>query len=335
MQADIPRVSVILPFKNADTTLPEAIHSVLSQNENLELILIDNNPTPSRLAIEQAKGNKHIHLIHEPTPGIVPALNRGIAISRAKYLARMDADDIMLPHRLKLQADFLDAHHETKLVSGLVEYGGDVQLQKGYFEYVEQINRIRTPEHMYWYRFIESPVAHPSVMFRKNLTERKPLYAEGPFPEDYELWLHVLQEHPLSFAKLNQLVVRWNDSEHRLSRRHPAYSEEAFSNVRLKYLADWLINKRANRKPILIIGGGKKAKVKIQKLQNLGVNIVAISDLVPRNISGLTFTPWDVLSPKLNYFAVSLVSNRNAWQLIESELVNRGFVWESDFILAH
>jgi hypothetical protein len=42
-----------------------------------------------------------------------------------------------------------------------------------------------------------------------------------------------------------------------------------------------------------------------------------------------------VLSPKLNYFAVSLVSNRNAWQLIESELVNRGFVWESDFILAH
>ena len=329
------RVSVVLPFFNAEKTLKKAVDSVLGQSECCELILVDNNPHSSELALLLAHKNSQISLIHEPRSGIVNALNTGVAAVTCPYIARMDADDIMLPNRLKLQADFLDKHSHIKLVSGLVEFGGDLTNQKGYFEYVQQINSLRSTEDMYYYRFIESPVAHPSVMFRKDITLRSPLYLAGPYPEDYELWLHVMQEHPFSFAKIDHPVLRWNDSEHRLSRRHSAYSEEAFSNVRLKYLADWLINKCAYKKPILVIGGGKKAKQKIRKLQNLGVNIIAISDLVPRTISGLNFIHWDALCPNLNYFLVSLVSNRNAWKLIESELVNRGFVRGTDFILAN
>ncbi|MFN5318640.1 MAG: glycosyltransferase family 2 protein [Bacteroidia bacterium] len=329
------RVSVVLPFINADKMLPQAVNSVLEQSESCELILVDNNTHPSDLALLLAQKYAQINLVQEPQTGIVNALNAGIAASSCPYIARMDADDVMLPHRLKLQADFLDEHPDIKLVSGLVEYGGDSQMQKGYFEYVEQINSIRTPEHMYWYRFIESPVAHPSVMFRKNMTSRVPPYLEGSFPEDYELWLHVLNEHPYSFAKLDVPILRWNDAPQRLSRQHPAYSDDAFSRIRLAYLANWLLQKCRITKPILIIGGGKKAKLKIRQLQELGLTIDAFSDLMPRKIDGITFIPWYEVVPKRGFYLISLVSNRHAWKLIESELLNRGFVRETDFILAN
>jgi glycosyltransferase involved in cell wall biosynthesis len=328
------RVSVVLPFFNADYTLQRAVDSVLEQSEPCELILVDNNPSPSEVARSLAHNSNQINLIHEPRKGIVNALNAGIEAASCDYIARMDADDIMLPNRLKLQADYLDAHPHIKLVSGMVEYAGNIDDARGYAEYVDQINSIQSTEHIFRYRFIEAPVAHPSVMFRKSITDRVPVYREGPFPEDYELWLHVLQEHPYSFAKLPVPVLRWFDSAQRLSRHHASYSEEAFSRIRLNYLAEWLIKQGNHQRPILIVGGGKKAKQKIKYLLDCGVTMSAFSDLKPRKIEGLTFIPWTEVSPQLGYYLVSLVSNRHAWKIIENELVARCFNPETDFILA-
>jgi hypothetical protein len=60
---------------------------------------------------------------------------------------------------------------------------------EGYALFVEWQNRLISHEEHFLSRFIESPLAHPSVMFRKNLIEKFGFYHTGTLPEDYELWL--------------------------------------------------------------------------------------------------------------------------------------------------
>lgn len=59
-------------------------------------------------------------------------------------------------------------------------------------------------------RFVESPVAHPSVMFRRDLLAQHGGYAAGDFAEDYELWLRWM-DAGVRFGKVNAELLVWND----------------------------------------------------------------------------------------------------------------------------
>lgn len=327
------KISVLIPFRNADHVLKRAVNSVLRQDISFELVLVENQDQRSALAKQLADEYPQIKLVHEPQAGIVHALNTGLKHCSGKYIARMDADDEMLPERLRKQAEFLDANQSIQLVSGSVLYGSDSITAIGYANYVEQINSIRTTEEIRKYRFIESPVAHPSVMFRRSAIDREPLYSAGNFPEDYELWLHWLEKNPEGFAKIGDDVLVWYDSEHRLSRNHQAYNEEAFTHLRLQYLIRYLRSNHSD-KPILIAGAGKKAKRKIRILLAAGLNIKAITDLCRRKLDNLDFIDWHDLPPPGKFFIVSLVSNRGSWKEIEAHLHAVNYRNEIDFILS-
>ena len=101
------------------------------------------------------------------------------------YIARMDADDICRPERLALQADFLDREPGIGLVGGRVEYLGDAKKNEGLAHFVRWSNSLIAARDISLYRFVESPLIHPSVMFRRALPERFGPYRDGPFPEDY------------------------------------------------------------------------------------------------------------------------------------------------------
>ena len=105
-------------------------------------------------------------------------------------------------------------------------------------------NGLLTHEEIALARFVESPLAHPSVMFRRSLVERWGGYAEGAFPEDYELWLRWL-DAGVRMEKLADPLLIWNDSPTRLSRRDPRYAAEAFYRVKARYLARWLAPQHA------------------------------------------------------------------------------------------
>lgn len=327
------KISVILPFRNADQVLQRAVDSVLAQDVACELVLVENQHQGSALASRIAREHRQVKLINEPRIGIVQALNTGLKHCSGEYIARMDSDDEMLPGRLRLQAEYLDANPQIVLVSGNVVYRGDWMTACGYSSYVDQINSIQSTEDIRKYRFIESPVAHPSVMFRKAAIDRDPLYREGDFPEDYELWLHWLEQYPDGFAKIPDAVLIWHDSEQRLSRNHVAYREDAFMHTRLEYLVRYL-NKHHSHKAILIAGVGKKAKKKIRIMQAAGLTIHAITDLRQRKLDDLPFFAWDNLPEPGAYFLVSLVSNRGSWREIEAHLRKRNYRNEIDFILS-
>ncbi len=191
-----PKISVILPVWNAGDTLEPAIKSILGQTEeDFELVIVDDgsDDASDNIIARHAAADGRVRPVFIPHSGIVTALNIGLSQARGRYIARMDADDLSHPSRLEKQASYLDRNPDTGLVSCLVEHLGDHKEKAGYAHYVDWINSLTSHEEIYLNRFVESPLAHPSVMIRRELIDTHGSYRDGSFPEDYELWLRWLQ----------------------------------------------------------------------------------------------------------------------------------------------
>jgi hypothetical protein len=327
-------ISVLLPYRNADHVIHRALISIAVQLENHELILVENQVESSDVVEQFIAQHPHLTIkkIKELRPGIVFALNTGIEHCTGEFIARMDADDEMLANRLKLQSEYLINHASIDLVSGMVEYAGDAEKNEGFSLYVKQINAIKSSDEISTLRFLESPFAHPSVMFRKSAFDGGDLYRNGAFPEDYELWLRWMHEGK-QMAKIEQSVVRWHDHEDRLSRTDSRCTKAAFSELKMLYLSKWLQSNLATERQVWVAGIGKLAKPMIQQLINYNIQVTAITDLKPRSFLNLPFIPWENLPEPGDQFIVSLVSNRGSWKLIQESLEARGYKMMQDFIL--
>src|SRR5688500_15808321 len=114
-----PAVSCVMTVFNTERYLREAVESILAQTlADFEFIIIDDGSTDASPQIlrEYAARDSRIRLVSRPNTGIVKAANEGIGMARAKYLARMDSDDVSLPHRFATQVKYLDEHPDCVLV---------------------------------------------------------------------------------------------------------------------------------------------------------------------------------------------------------------------------
>jgi glycosyltransferase involved in cell wall biosynthesis len=332
----MPKVSFLVPFLNPGDALFRCIDSMLSQEGPLfEIVLVDNGSTDG--TYEQVSERYRIHhlirLAHEPQPGIAHALNTGLKYCSGTYIARMDADDVCLPGRIALQSQLLDDEPEIGLVSGLVQHQGPTT-NEGMAYYVETINSITEQDAIRKHRFVESPLAHPSVMFRKSLIDQFGNYSTNAVPEDYELWLRWM-DAGVKMKKVNQQVIVWNDSPERLSRTHANYSREAFEEVRVHYLTRWLRAHVRPDKPVFIWGGGKYSKRKCELLESNGIRIHGFIDVVEK--AGPTNKPtihYTKIPPAGTMFILSSVSNRGKHEEIRSHLLALGYSEEVDFIVS-
>lgn len=178
-----PIVSVIMPVYNGELFLSEAIDSVLGQTfDSFELIIIDDGSTDRTQEVVMSYKDPRIkYLLNDRNRRIVYSLNRGLDCAKGKYIARMDADDICFPARLERQVDYMEQHPDVGLcATGVVAFGGFERLWK-YPESHEEISC-----HLFFY----CCMAHPTVMFRKDLFVSKNLRYSTDMKEaeDYELW---------------------------------------------------------------------------------------------------------------------------------------------------
>ena len=108
---DPPLLTIGLPFYNNGNTLQKAIRSVILQSfQNWELIMINDgsNDNSCDIALEMAKTDLRIKLIDDKkNRGLAFRLNQIIDLAKGQYIARMDADDMMLPEKLNIQIDTL------------------------------------------------------------------------------------------------------------------------------------------------------------------------------------------------------------------------------------
>ncbi len=325
-------VSVVLPFRNAETTLAKAIQSILDQTfTNFELILVDNDSSDRSNEIARSFADSRIRLLIESKVGVVHAANRGMEESKGKLIARMDADDWSFPDRLEHQVSFLNENPDLGLVSGLID--SMKQPTEGFQKYLNWVNHVRQPKEIYLNQFVEYPIVNPSVMFRRELFEQHGGYTSGEFPEDYEYFLRLIKAG-VKMQKVDQAVLQWNDLPSRLTRTSSNYSEQAFNSVKSQYLADWLRIHNSHHPEIWVWGAGKQARQKSQELQNHGVMIKGYIDVSDKEQSGdLPVVHFDEIH-KPDRFIVSYVSNWGAREEIRTYLSKLDWEEGSHFILA-
>lgn len=332
----------IVPYCVTDT-----LDSLLSQTfTDFEIVAVDDGSTDNTLAILQAYAEKdaRVRPISVPHGGIVQALNAGLGHVRGEYIARMDADDICHPDRLALQVAYLNAHPETGLVASCVNFGGDPEAASGFMHYINWANSLLDHQALALARFRESPLVHPSVMFRHTLVDLYGPYAEGPFPEDYELWLRYF-DAGVRMHKLPQALLTWNDPPQRLTRTHGNYSHDAFAVLRARYLAKHLQQTATHQqsapsqpRELYILGAGRMSRRRARHLLDYGISITAWIDIDPNKVGniveGLPVLSLDQLPPPTTAIAIAFLAHHGAADELVRVLSSRGYVQGVDFILA-
>ena len=112
-------ISIIMPVKNGEKYLPQALDGILAQNMNTEILLIDDASTDNTKEIGQKYGC--IVLTHEKTKGPVVCKNTGLRAAKGEYIMFHDGDDIMCKNTLSLLYEYLETHHETDMVMAKVQ----------------------------------------------------------------------------------------------------------------------------------------------------------------------------------------------------------------------
>jgi hypothetical protein len=232
--------------------------------------------------------------------------------------------------------EFLESQPHLGLVSCRVRHGGDEKAQAGYAAHVNWINSLLSPDEMAWRRFVESPVAHPTVLFWRDLLARHGGYASGDFPEDYELWLRWM-DAGVRFGKVDAELLTWNDPPARLSRRDARYRTETFYRTKNLYLARWLKRELEPAREIWLWGAGRITRRRFRSLETGGISIRGFIDVDPKKIGrlpdGRVVVDPHHLPPGKQVFILAAVSARGARELIAAELNRVGRTEGADYLL--
>lgn len=212
-----PRLSVLMSVYNGDNYLEESIDSILSQTfEDYEFIIIDDGSTDSTSSIlsSYAKKDMRIKVItNQHNIGLIPSLNKGLYIASSNLIARMDADDIAIPERLKIQVDFMQEHPDVVVCGGFTTY-----LENSTKGDIHSISH----EGIVAECFFHCPFAHPTVIMRKDkILELTDGYDPNDlYAEDYGLWSRLVISKKARFANINKSLLKY--------RTHP-------NNPRIEY----------------------------------------------------------------------------------------------------
>lgn len=329
------RICVLLPFHDAERTLDSAVRSIVHQSyPDWQLLLIDNASADGsgEVAAAWTRRDARIRLLREPRLGIAQALNTGLGQADAPFIARMDADDLAHPDRFDKQVAYLEAHPGIGVVGTRTRFSSTVQKSSGMRWFVDWQNRILNPHEHYVKRFVDAPLAHPTVMFRSELLSLSGGYSTDPLPEDHELWLRWM-DAGVRFAKLPEQLLTWNDHIGRLSRTHPNYAVDAFFATKARWMARWMRRSLGDR-PVIIAGTSALCRGRARMLQAEGISISAFTDVRRRQVAGYGFIAHDELPATGEAFIISFISQRGTGDRIAGFLASRGLVEGRDFILA-
>lgn len=220
-----PTVSVLLSVYNGASTVPRAIESLLQQTwKDFECIVIDDGSSDtSRTIIETyaQQDERIVPIIDATNQGLTRRLNQGIRLARGRYIARQDADDASLPHRLASQVAFLEKHPHV----GLLGTAARIMDAQGH-PVGECLINPRTHTEQCWRLIVANPFFHTSIMVRRQLIIDNPYDESMRYGQDFELWGRLLKQ--TQGANLTETLVLLGRDDHRISVRH---AEQQFAQV--------------------------------------------------------------------------------------------------------
>lgn len=218
-----PLISVVMPVRDGEVFLEEAIASIRAQTlRDLEILVVDDGSRDGTMAIlrRHAAEDPRLRIVAQPPSGIAVALNRGIGEATAPLIARMDADDIAKPHRLATQLEALNRHPAVAALGSA-------------YEVIDPSGRIRrrvqlptSPSEISKLLETSNCIAHPTVVMRREAVTAVGGYRQAFLKcEDYDLWLRLdekaellnLEESLLLYREHSGQETWWNVEQRILS----------------------------------------------------------------------------------------------------------------------
>jgi hypothetical protein len=202
---NVPMVSVVMSVFNGMPFLQEAVDSILRQSfRDLEFIIINDGSIDESTSILDCyqRSDPRVRVLHQVNRGLIQSLNRGCALAKGKYIARMDADDIALDDRLLLQVEWMEKHQDIGVLGGSVEWIDSMGKSLGIHTRPGENDLIRlalAEGSAFW---------HPTVLIRRetflSVGGYRPVVIDA---EDYDLWLRIADRFDL--ANLQAVVLKY------------------------------------------------------------------------------------------------------------------------------
>lgn len=215
-----PSITVLMAVYNGAEHLAEAIQSVLDQTyRDFEFLIVNDASTDdtARILADFSGQDSRIRVLeNSENIGLTKSLNRGLAEARGTYVARMDADDISLPHRFAVQKKFLDEHPGIACVGS----GSHIIDEHGISHGTKQLPT--DPVLVRFYLMLKNSIIHPSVMFRTATIRECGGYNETiRFAQDYDLWSRLVSRghsiantpEPLIYYRLHHHSITQGDTK--------------------------------------------------------------------------------------------------------------------------
>jgi glycosyltransferase involved in cell wall biosynthesis len=277
-----PRVSILLPVFDAARTLPACLASIARQSESrFECLVLDDGSGDASpdLARAFAARDARFRVLSAEHRGLVATLQRGVAECRAALVARMDADDWMHRDRLAIQCAALDDDPRMAAVGSHARCFPRRSLGGGQRAYEEWLHSIDSPRRVFEERFVECPVAHPTLVIRRDALLRTG-YRDAGWPEDYDLLLRLLEDGG-RVGVVPRRLLGWRHAPGRLSRRSATYTPERFTACKAHYLAKGFL---ARHPQYLLWGYGGTGRTLARALRGHGRTPERIVELHPGRI---------------------------------------------------
>ena len=331
-----PPVSVLLPVHQAETTLPATLRSLERQTFTAwHCVIVDDGSTDGSGAYARrvAARDPRFEVVHRPHRGLVEALNAGVARCRGTYVARIDADDVMHRDRLRLQVEHLEAHPDLAGVGSHVRMFPRDALRDGLRAYERWLNDIDSAESVRREMFIESPVAHPTWLVRRDVLASYG-YRDAGWPEDYDLLLR-MNADGRRFGVVPRRLVSWREHPGRLTHRGDAYRIEHFPRLKAAFLATGLL---AQSKRYVLWGYGHTGRALRRALLEHGRAPSRIVEVHPgrlgQRIHGAPVIPPSDLADHREEPIVVSVAGSGPRSEVRRALFEMGFVELRDFVCA-
>lgn len=206
MNNDVLVSVVIATYNESPSFIKASLDSIQNQTyKNLEVFVLDDSTVAETCdSIDTYKSDSRFHIVRQDERmGFVRALNMGLEFSNGKYIARMDADDICEKNRIKYEVAFLEANPEIDIVGGqmnIIDNDGKLLSRRNY-----PCNGLQ----LYLYSIVRDPLAHPTVLIRRNIVDEGYRYDEVmKKAEDIDLWLRILNDNH-KIANIPDIVLNY------------------------------------------------------------------------------------------------------------------------------
>jgi len=267
-----PLVTIGVPFYNNQDTLLDSIKSIFAQTfQDWELILLDDGSSDDSLKIARSIDDRRVRVFSDGQNRKLPTrLNQIIELSRGKYIARMDADDICWASRIEKQLDVFQSDPDVDVLGTGIVYLDALDQPLGLHLYPSSHAEIcKEPNRTF-------RMCHPSIIAKKSWYEKNRYDESLPVAQDFDLWLRTYKHskfanvpEPLLYYRLDQSFNLKKQFAARYTSAKFLFEHHKNAGKRGKALLNWMIQYGKFAVTVLMFATGLRKSLRDRRFEPL------------------------------------------------------------------